>query len=426
MAIHADTIWEFQSSGSNDNGGGFYDRDPGTSVDYTQQTSAELTLTDLATDGGGTGLSSVTGGFTAAMVGNIIYIKSGTGFTPGWYEITAFTDTNNVTIDRSAGSSATAGTGSVGGARAVPTDTFLEGLVAGNIVYFKKDGTYTFTENIDMAKDGTAAAIIILEGYNTARGDLPTDTDMPLFAQGAYYFRTGDYVHQKYFRFTTTYFGGVWGGSNDKIIGCSVVNESSSGSARGIRYTANYSEVIDCEVSLSVSTGSGNFGIELGNLNYVSNCYIHDVTGKGVSMSGNGLVLNSIIDTCGIGVSAVSNNQDVINCTIYNCTTGIETSGTKRASSFYNNDINSCTTGISSSSTERSIYIDYNNYHNNGTDVVNVIKGGHATATDPSYTDAANGDFSNTLSANASPKTAFPKWVNKWPLLQKCQVHLFF
>lgn len=110
MALTAGTVCEIRTTGSQNAGGGFYDRNPGTSVDYSQQDSPQLTLTDLATDGAGTGLSSATGGFTAAMAGNLIQITGGT-LTAGWYEITAYTDTNNVTIDRSDGLSKSGGNG---------------------------------------------------------------------------------------------------------------------------------------------------------------------------------------------------------------------------------------------------------------------------------------------------------------------------
>ena len=95
MAVDSTTIWEIRADGSPTNGGGFADLDPGTSVDYSQQASAQLGVSDAATDGAGTGVSSVTGGFTAAMVGNVMYLS---GTSEGWYQITAYTDTNNVTV----------------------------------------------------------------------------------------------------------------------------------------------------------------------------------------------------------------------------------------------------------------------------------------------------------------------------------------
>jgi len=58
-----------------------------------------LSITDGATAGVGiTILTSVGGGFTAAMVDKYIYLKSGTNLTVGWYKITGHTDTNTITL----------------------------------------------------------------------------------------------------------------------------------------------------------------------------------------------------------------------------------------------------------------------------------------------------------------------------------------
>ena len=83
MALAATTVWEVRSTGNDNNGGG-YNTAAGT-TDYSQQNSPQLGLTDLATPGAGsTTLTSAVGGFTAAMVGNIIQILSGTNFTAGF------------------------------------------------------------------------------------------------------------------------------------------------------------------------------------------------------------------------------------------------------------------------------------------------------------------------------------------------------
>ena len=76
--------WNIQQDGDDNNGGGYRTTDPNT--DYSLQTSAQLTVTDGATSGiGVTTLTSATGGFTSAMVGNVVHIYSGTNLTDGWY-----------------------------------------------------------------------------------------------------------------------------------------------------------------------------------------------------------------------------------------------------------------------------------------------------------------------------------------------------
>lgn len=65
----------------------------------SNEVATMLSITDGATAGVGiTTLTSVGGGFTAAMVDKYIYLKSGTNLTVGWYKITGHTDTNTITL----------------------------------------------------------------------------------------------------------------------------------------------------------------------------------------------------------------------------------------------------------------------------------------------------------------------------------------
>jgi len=120
-ALPATAVFEFRTTGAATNGGIFDSASAGT--DYSQQDAAQLALTDCACTTGGTTLTSATGGFTAAMVGNWCYLR-GTHFTTGRYKIVAYTDTNTVTLcaDPTDGSNASSGTCNVGGAIDLPTD----------------------------------------------------------------------------------------------------------------------------------------------------------------------------------------------------------------------------------------------------------------------------------------------------------------
>jgi hypothetical protein len=77
-----------------------------------------LAITDLAAVGGSATVTSATGGFTSAMVGQTLWIKTaGTGshFSVGYYTITAYTSTNSITVDRvvNDGTAGVAGTADV-------------------------------------------------------------------------------------------------------------------------------------------------------------------------------------------------------------------------------------------------------------------------------------------------------------------------
>lgn len=117
MAIQATTewrVWAPAHGGSVLNGGGYDSGIAGAGTDYSDQSSPQLSRTDFATpSAGSTTLTSATGGFTAAMIGNCVRIASGTNFVPGYYFVVGHTDTNTVTLDRAA-SSGGAGSGGVG------------------------------------------------------------------------------------------------------------------------------------------------------------------------------------------------------------------------------------------------------------------------------------------------------------------------
>jgi hypothetical protein len=119
VAILASAQWWVRADGDNTNGGGFDSAISGAGTNYCDQAAAQLTLTDLATSGAGsTTLTSATGGFTTAMIGNCIRISAGTNFQTGYYFVTARTDTNTVTLDRtpSSGGAGSGGSGKLGGA----------------------------------------------------------------------------------------------------------------------------------------------------------------------------------------------------------------------------------------------------------------------------------------------------------------------
>ena len=91
MALSASTVFEVRSDGSDTNGGGYVSG----GTDYSQQAAAQLSVADAAC-AGNTTVTSATGGFTSAMIGNLMYLSTG----PGWYLIRAYTDGNTVTIER--------------------------------------------------------------------------------------------------------------------------------------------------------------------------------------------------------------------------------------------------------------------------------------------------------------------------------------
>ena len=160
--------WDVRpATGSDSNGGGF---DPGVSVpgtDYSQQTSPQVTFTDLVIGATTTQLTSVLNPFTSAHVGNVINITSGTGFTVQRLEILSVSGVT-ATCDKSAGTTAsTGGHGKLGGSLATVSQAVTL-AIASNSIYLL--GTYTVTsaQAISLVSAGLPTYVI---GYSSTHGD---------------------------------------------------------------------------------------------------------------------------------------------------------------------------------------------------------------------------------------------------------------
>jgi hypothetical protein len=392
MALTAGTVCEIRTTGSQNAGGGFYDRNPGTSVDYSQQDSPQLTLTDLATNGAGTGLSSATGGFTAAMAGNLIRITGGT-LTAGWYEIVAYTDTNNVTIDRSAGLSKSGGTGYVGGAfligGSLDTD-FFAALPLSSVVWIKS-GSYTAQEAITLPTGDVSKAPLTVKGYKTSRGDSPDGTDRPLIDMGIYAFTVGNYTHARNLRFTGT--GTHVVVVNGYGVAQNILAENTfTAAVRNAFYTQDVGATcVHCE-------GKSEYGFAFKASSatldawHLFACYAHDSV-TGIQAGGpQTMLIGCVVDTCTTGIT-VGSNANVVSCVVYNCTDGISLSNQDYNGSITNTIITGCTNGLTTTATyAENGFRDYNCL-NNTNNYVNFTPGEHDIVADPLLNDPANGDF---------------------------------
>lgn len=391
MAIGSTAVWEVRAGAANSGlQGGFY-VPTGGSTDYSQQDTAQLSLTDIASDGAGTGLSSVTGGFTAAMVGNGIYITGGTA-TAGWYQITAYTDGNNITIDRSCGLSKTGVTGRVGGAT-IFANTPIAAVVAGNTVYIKAGATHTLAANI-VTGNATAALPVKVYGYNTTRGDNPTGTNRPYMAGGAYYFSSGDYWFVHNLRGDGTAAAMVFDNQGG-YINCKAQNTSGTAGRVAMRAYLAGAIAIDCEIISDAGVGLDDQVASV----VVFGGYIHDCGTNGMSTSSTGgyyHVQHTIFDTCAVGISGTTGVKGpVLNCVFYNCSTaGVQlTTGT--GLTLLNNIFDTCGIGVDvSTGAQGTHYEDFNNFYNCTTDRNYVLVGANSVDTAPSFTNSAAGDFS--------------------------------
>lgn len=387
MALNAATVWEVRGSGNNNNGGGWHDAG-GASADYSQQDAAELSVADAVANGTTT-ITSATGGFTAAMNGNIVYI-----LTKGRYEICGCSDTNTITVDRNvaAGSGLTA---NVGGAVA-DLEEIDSIVVAGNVIHVKT-GTYNLAGAISIG------ALIGLEirGYKDARDDEPEGDDRPLFACGANGFTCSIRGLIEYVRWTTTNAAGITLLNYATVRHCKCENTST-----GDCFTAGTAYTF---IDVEMVPGSSGYGIDTaaGANPTIMYCYFHDGAYGLKAVGAGGKFTHNTFDTLtkGMDVTAIAaamNNLVEYN-NFYNCTEGIASNQLHNAQVIYNNQFVSCAEGMDLGGNSTYCYIDYNNWYNNGTDIVdsNVDKGPHATAIDPGYKDAGGGDFSEVDTADA-------------------------
>jgi hypothetical protein len=404
MAISVNTAWEVRTTGAATNGGGFKDLNPGTSVDYSQQNGAQLSLTDIASNGAGTGISSATGGFTAAMVGNCMYI-TGTGFTTGWYQITGYTDTNNITIDRSCGASQTGGTGNVGGAW-LPNSTDFN-LFFGTVnksnyneIYIEA-GTYSSLGTVTLS---IVAGYQRLIGYNTTRGDDPTGTNRPLFSfgnSGANLSITGSYSWVTNLRFdnqnsvlpTTTF---STSGSATVLRNCKITRSNYTGVATACWFSGSYQKAFECEFECT----NGNAIRTSNSMCLIQHCWMHDSV-RGVYLTSSPFSLtvdHCIVSNCSTSGLELSYNGKVSNCIIYDCGTGV-TFTTQVYCSIINTIIQDCTTGLIAS---EHCYNDNNILYNNATQYSGgVVAGNNSLTSNPNLTDPVNDDFTLGTSSPA-------------------------
>jgi hypothetical protein len=176
MALSSAIVWDVRTAGSDNSGGGFVAGASGT--DYSQQTAAQYSGTDLAVDSvSNTKVTSGSHTFVAADVGNLIQVTAGAGFTVGFYQVVSVAG-GAATLDRSpAATSTTGGTWALGGALASPGKA-LGARVAGNTIWLRA-GNYPISSStanvsggrLDFNITGSATARIRLIGYQTTRGD---------------------------------------------------------------------------------------------------------------------------------------------------------------------------------------------------------------------------------------------------------------
>lgn len=137
---------------------------------YCKQDVAKITFTDMIIGVTTTQFTSVTNPVGYNMVGNIINVTSGTGFTVQRVEVVSFTVSGLIaTCDKSLGTAAsTGGNGKLGGGLAtIGTAVGVMLSTGGNTLMLQK-GTYTLTSTVTFSIVGATLDLITrIWGYDT-------------------------------------------------------------------------------------------------------------------------------------------------------------------------------------------------------------------------------------------------------------------
>ena len=417
MTIQATAQWWIRTDGDDDNGGGFDSGISGAGTNYSDQATAQLDLTDLATaSAGSTTLTSVTGGFTPAMIGNCVKIRSGTNVNNGYYFITAYTDTNTVTIDRACdngGGGLSGGSGRLGGAFGnVETSVTLQAVglgnntpspvIPGNTINIRGSGSddpatpdYYFTSYRNLVQ-GTTTDKVKVVGYN-GRPSMQASAGQGSITLHNSYQTSFENLKMVANGATNNNYGLLHGGVSATVINC--IFDLAGHDALGA--TAN---VINCYFKNSGSSSNCR-AVQLGGYNQLVTGNVFDINTTGSIITGRspmGTISSNIFKNSGgkgygPTYQYINHSINFINNIFYGLDTGIEF--VQRAAHSANNIFVNCATCIEGT-TNATGHDVYNHFQNVFYNCVNKYSGistndgyGDIILTADPFVNAAGGDF---------------------------------
>lgn len=375
-------------------------------IDYSQGLAHIKTNTDLTCTAASTTITATTG-FTPVMVGNLIHLTAltGTGAIVGWYEIVSYTSATQVVLDRTPTNGAndiTAGTFYVGGALSLNStldDDAFEIALATNGVgafrYFLK-GSLTAGEGISIVATGATQNPIVIEGYGTLRGDIPTGSSRPTINNSSSTTTTLAQNWDIYNCISVATNSGVNSslnnGTNGKVVNCKVVAAHTGANKAGLTLLGD-ALAFNCE---AICYRGNAFSIASSAAKIVA-CYAHD-SNVGVAWAGANSIFNMMntiiadnVSTAFLGSGASANNSVISNCTFFGAAnklgTGLSFLTGSTDYKLINCIIYGFTTGVTHADAQNVGFDDYNAYYNNTTDVTNWQKGVNTIALDPGFTD---------------------------------------
>jgi hypothetical protein len=328
-------------------------------IDHSQRDTPRYSFTDLVIGAGANNnqFTSAANPVNKGMVGNLVNVASGTGFTVQTVEVVS-TATTTATADKVMGTaSSTGGVGKLGGCYLTPAK--LAANQIGSNKAFVKSGTYTSASAVVFgAANVTPTATVPytrLIGYASVRGDItPTTSNqasrpqilVTSAATTAIQFSNNGW-------FVENIVAGGSGVTCSSALYCpsnyvTFLNCKATAFANNgiIGNAGSYVQVVGCEVT----GGTAGIGINVANFSMVTGCWSHDHTGscKGISTGAGATVVGNLVSNCA-GASATgietTGPSFVLNNTVYKSGgAGISaTSSNLLAMTIRNNLITECT-----------------------------------------------------------------------------------
>lgn len=442
MAIAASAVWRCRPSGATTNGAAYDGTSYAGGVDYSQQDSAQLTLTDLAAAGSTAVVTSATGGFTANMVGNAMRIASGTNFAVGYYFIVTYTSSNQVTLDRNPGTvAATACSGgnikvggAYGGSGSCP---FFLGdssratgnkVVAGNIVYIlgvsgsisSPDYSWTgLAANPPVSGDTTSGAIWWI-GEGSARPTMKRTDGDAIFVNGGAYLRFKNFYYQPGSASTARCFDC----KNSYIFEKCVFDLNDLDTSALID---NGCVVLNCEFfSKTSGTPTSRSTAALSGTNVLNawtiiGSHFHDLGGPAISCTSAVIqdsLFNKSVKEYVLSGSSDARSYIVIKNNTFNNTAADAVSLTSAIGvgsavildNIFSNNTGSGKaavklTGTAARNDLLKVFLDYNDYYNNTTNCTGFTIGANDLTLDPQFTSSTDFTLNGTnLQAQAYPR----------------------
>lgn len=375
----------------------------GSGLDYTQQNSAQASGTN-GSNVGTTFTDATALAFTAAMVGNAMWITSAGGATAGPYFITAYTSSSVVTLDRTPGTTITGMHWAVGGGWADFTTNTTANIVPGNIIYILGGASPSYG-----SPDYTISTYHTLVSGNATAGNISIFGDPGTPSTNGY----GGYPLIKlyaallyncgYFNISSLFMFLGANAPNGTIfvtmvaveIRNVVLDQNGYDGGMGAFASATNIEVFS---SVGKRGTNANYGLVITYYSASTGCNIHDCIGPAVSMTYSSKMTGSIIaKNGGAGVTISGSSAGFIIDVTGNTIDGNSGSAIVLSaqvdvlcSRILNNIISNHTTGGTygitvSAGTQlandlvKTVMVDYNTFYNNTTNYNAISPSAHDT-----------------------------------------------